>query len=333
MIELEFGVADLALTNFSISPMDHLLAGAIHPDLRHFVGSSTRRGRWWRSIRGHVPAGARPFLELVNASGLGVPDFLAADSRTHRRSLADELDAILAVTDEQIRADIGRYPAESKPPVVRRLHDEGRSALRKVVNAIHAFHRACMAADWRDMQRLLEADVRARAHLQAEQGSAAMLTRLHPRLVWHPRGALAYTEPDWAADAVHHPLEGYGLQLRPNLFIEDVGFLRHLGRPTVLMHSLVSSAHPDPNQRTHPDGLVVLLGASRARAVRAIAQTPRTTTELAAALAISPPAASALAAALRTGGLITTTRHGGHVHHVLSDVGHQLLTANPSPTD
>ena len=342
MIEFEFGVEDLAQTSFSISPMDHLLVGAIRPDLRHYGGPSSGQSRWWRSIRGHIPASARPFLELVNAGGPAVPDFLAADTCTYRRNLTDELDAIMAVTDEQICADIGRYTRGPQPPVVHRLRNDGRTALREVLKGIHAFHRACMAADWRDIERLLEADIRAHALLQAKEGTAAMLTRLHPRLAWSPSGTLAYSEPSWALDSahhplgglglhdpVHHPLESRGLQLRPNLFTQDPGYLLHPGRPTVLVYPTVPSA--DPAQRPDTDGLVVLLGASRARAARVIAQAPCTTTELAAALAISPPAASVLASALRTGGLIATTRQGKHVHHTLSDLGSQFLTANPPP--
>nr|WP_223244247.1 helix-turn-helix domain-containing protein [Streptomyces sp. CBMA156] len=73
------------------------------------------------------------------------------------------------------------------------------------------------------------------------------------------------------------------------------------------------------------DGLAGLIGAARARALRAIAEEPCTTGRLAERLGVSPPTASVHASALREAGAITTERRGRQVRHSLSPLGHHLL--------
>jgi DNA-binding transcriptional ArsR family regulator len=77
------------------------------------------------------------------------------------------------------------------------------------------------------------------------------------------------------------------------------------------------------------DGLAGLIGAGRARALRAIG-VGCTTGELAARLGVSAPTASQHTAALRNADLIVTVREGQRVRHLLTDLGDALLSANPT---
>ena len=76
------------------------------------------------------------------------------------------------------------------------------------------------------------------------------------------------------------------------------------------------------------DALPILVGAGRAKTLRALA-TPASTTTLARRLAVTAPTASAHTAVLRNAGLITTHRDGQRVRHELTIVGTALLAANP----
>ncbi|OKJ16834.1 ArsR/SmtB family transcription factor [Kitasatospora sp. CB01950] len=320
MIELALDVHDLARTSFSISPLEQLLTGSLAVDSRRRTGP---KARWWRGIRSRVPHRAAPFLDLLADSPRGLPDFLLADSTAYLRTFADELDSVLTTTDERIHAELDHCYDRTAPPVVQRLREEGASALRPVVNAAAALYRACLAPEWREIRRTLDAEVRCHAQAVVTDGPAAMLERLHPRLDWRDTGTLTVDRP---GPPVRHRLAGRGLQLHPNLFLDKCAVLHQHDRPTALLHPVLL-----PSRRTadDSDGLRPLLGPARARTLRAIAQGPCTTTELAATLGIAPSSASPHTNALRAAGLITTTRQGRGVQHALTPLGHALLAANP----
>ncbi|MCS7479486.1 winged helix-turn-helix domain-containing protein [Umezawaea endophytica] len=74
-----------------------------------------------------------------------------------------------------------------------------------------------------------------------------------------------------------------------------------------------------------PD-LVALLGRTRAGVMQALT-TPRSTSEIGRVLNLSTSSASEHATTLRNAGLISTTRRGNSVLHVLTSRGHALLGA------
>ncbi|MGW2375440.1 winged helix-turn-helix domain-containing protein [Kitasatospora sp. NPDC001683] len=327
MLALRFGVADLANTRFAVSPLDHLLTGAAQHGVHTCLG--LRRDRWWREIRRHVPQRAAPFLDLVNASPAGLPNFMGADLDGVRRRLTDELDAVLAVPQQTFEHDLAMYGTATQLPVaLARLRDDGARGLRRITDGAWALFHSCLAPHWPEISRRLEADIADRARTAARAGVGAMLDSLHPNAHWRDEGVLECTLGDPSGDFA---LGGRGLELRPNYFVQNgIGLLLAEGRPSLLVHPLATrggaSAKPAP---ASADGLAAVLGPARARALRAIEAAPCSTTELARLLGISPPSASAHAAALRAAGLITTRRDGKQVRHALSEVGHDLLLDNP----
>ncbi|MFD8482402.1 hypothetical protein [Kitasatospora sp. NPDC059673] len=198
--------ADLARTSFSISPLEQLLTGSLAVDSRRRTGP---KGRWWRGIRSRIPRRAAPLLDLLAASPRGIPDFLLADSTAYLRTSADELDSVLTADDEHIRTELDHCYDHCAPPVVQRPRDEGARALRPVVNAAAALHRECLAPDWRDLHRTLDAEVRRHAQTVVTDGPAAMLDRLHPRLGWRDTGTLTVERP---SPPLRHRLAGRGLR-------------------------------------------------------------------------------------------------------------------------
>ncbi|WP_424643420.1 ArsR/SmtB family transcription factor [Embleya sp. AB8] len=335
----------MARIGFATSPMDHLILGMIPREAAHYVGGSAVRDRWWRSMRGHVPRSAGPLMELCAASPSGLPDFMSAEIDGERRLIGDELDAIRSVSDEQVHADLFRAyesrsdPADtegngtrkSEPPrIVQELRDEGSDGLRRLTKAAWALYTECLAPEWPDIQRQLHADISRRLHVAAKTGVGALLEGLHPRLSWHDDGTLRYAEvPRWADETFE--LGGLGLELRPSVFLEEgIGFLLQKGRRPALFHPVGPGLHRD---RPAPglDGLVILVGPARARALRAVGRGPCTTKELADRLGIAASSTSAHTNALRAAGTITTTRNGREVRHALTCLGHDLLATNPEP--
>ncbi|MEU5434919.1 winged helix-turn-helix domain-containing protein [Streptomyces sp. NPDC020719] len=348
MLQLAFTVQDLSRTRFATSPLDHLIFGLIPQECPHYVGS-TARDRWWRRVRAHVPQAAGPLMELCAASPYGLPDFLGAQIDVEHRRIGDELDAIRTVPDEQVRADLSAayddlYGPEStngrigtrrrpEPPrVIRELYDAGSDGLRGLTHAARALYTRCLAPDWPDIQRQLRADISRRMHTCAQRGAGGLLEGVYPRLSWNDGGILRYAEAPASANGVFK-LGGYGLELRPSIFLEGgIGFFLPPGRQPVLFHPTGSWPGGD---RSAPglDGLTTLIGPARARALRAIGRGPCTTKELADRLGITAPSVSAHTNALRTAGAITTERHGREVCHTLSHLGHDLLATNPEPVE
>ncbi|MFJ9447471.1 hypothetical protein ACIRRH_37370 [Kitasatospora sp. NPDC101235] len=105
-LNLVVGAQDLGHTRIAVSPLQNLIIG--------FWGHqpSHEARRWQRAVRGNVPRTAVPLLELINAHPWYVPDFLTpllpVGHDTAGPSLATELDALRAVDEARVRADL-RY--------------------------------------------------------------------------------------------------------------------------------------------------------------------------------------------------------------------------------
>jgi hypothetical protein len=326
VIALRFGVADLAKTRFVISPLDHLMAGSARMGVHQGTGS--RSERWWRDVRRNVPHRAVRFLDVVNASPIGVPDFMVADLDSVRRQLTEELDALLAVPQRAIEEDVAMFGSGAElPTALARLRDDGSRGLREVSDGAWALFRSCLAPDWPDIRRALEADIAARARTAARSGIGAMLDSLHPKAVWRDEGVLECTLGELEGS---FELGGRGLELRPNYFVQQsISLLPGPDRQSLLLHPIATPAAETPARPPVADGLAAVLGPARARVLRAIAGSDCSTTELAQRLGVTPPSASAHAAALRAAGLIATRREGKQVRHSLTEVGHDLLVDNP----
>jgi DNA-binding transcriptional ArsR family regulator len=81
-----------------------------------------------------------------------------------------------------------------------------------------------------------------------------------------------------------------------------------------------------------PDGIARLIGGSRA-AMLADLDAPRSTTELAQRLSISPATASHHITALRDAGLATGRREGRSVLYARTPLGDELMAGGGGPRD
>jgi len=320
--------ADLARVRFAVSPMQHLVLG--------LPSDTASSRRWMRRVARHLPASARGFVELATAHPSNyIPDFLCPaiprSGAGRRSAIDDELDAIRAVSAGQLEDELRMFDDMRSPPsLARELRDGGTRALARLTEAIRGVYQACLAEDWPDISRRLNADISHRVACMSEEGTAAMLAALHPsmreitglrlEIEVHAQGTVSpwesYTSP------------GQGMLIAPNLFLD--GYLSPSLSPWQAPQFAYTASHaPVSKQRVHGrDALATLLGRGRAGALRAVGS-GCTTAELATHLQVSAPTASVQAAALREAGLIATVREGRHVRHTLTSIGVALLEANP----
>jgi len=324
------GAQDLGRTRLVVSPLQNLIIG--------FWGHQPSRERiqWQRAARRRVCRTSAPLLELINAHPWYVPDFLtpilSTAGNTPSSGIAEELDALRAVSDAQIHADLA--PLHALPDVPRsvlNLRETGARQVARIVDAARALFASCLAEDWPAMRQRLRADVAHRGAQMAASGSGSTLTGLSPRLTWRDADtltvALGACERRSGRAEVSVELSGQGLLLVPSPFagpgtVVITGSVT-ASRQAVLAYPAIHGPAPAAAGRD-VDALAALVGRGRARALRAVHGTA-TTGELAHRLGIGVSSASEHASALRAAGLVTTYRTGRHVHHTVTDLGRRLL--------
>jgi DNA-binding transcriptional ArsR family regulator len=219
-------------------------------------------------------------------------------------------------------ASIHRSPASSW---ARDLADGRLSARKQLASSLREFHTQVLEPLWPAIERAIEADIRSRARQLATTGIAATVDALHPSIRWRDR----VIEIDGHVNA-DIDLAGRGLQLKPTFWTRP-GVPLRWAQPT-LAYPIGPLVGDIPAATTsHRDHLAAVLGATRARVLRALVD-EHTTSSLARAVGISLSSASTHAAALRDAGLVTSRRRGQSVHHALTHLGTQW-TANDRPDD
>ncbi|WP_433171332.1 ArsR/SmtB family transcription factor [Actinoallomurus sp. CA-150999] len=324
---LHYGAEDLARTRFATSPLGHLVHGLHNGPCSH---RSQLRERWWRSVRRNIPARAEPLLELINADPSWTPPFLLPASAEAlavvEPAIEEELERLRDTSKEQITADLERFDRDPRqvrvPRLVQDLRDGGSRPLRLVVDSAHALFTACLAGDWPDLRRQLRDDLAFRTQTMMTAGPGGVFATLHPSVTWQDQ-ALLFAPP---TDPIRGDTRGRGFVLMPCAFGRDsVHPVLDRSQPILIYSARVQP--PDTGSAVS-DSLTALIGAGRARALRALA-TGGSTSDLALRLSVSAPTASAHAATLRRAGLISTRREGHFVRHELTLLGDSLLAANP----
>jgi DNA-binding transcriptional ArsR family regulator len=185
---------------------------------------------------------------------------------------------------------------------------------------MRAYHDHVLAPLWPSIEKVVSAELTARAWQLAVHGAEATLNSLHPQIRWR-EGVLEVRAPgDFEID-----LAGRGLRLMPSIWTRSAVPIswRH---PTLVFPIHATSWAQLPADG-HRDRLASVLGSTRARVLHALT-TGHSTTELAHAVSISPASASAHATALRGAGLVTTQRDGQAVRHMLTELGRAIVAAN-----
>ncbi|MER5311261.1 ArsR family transcriptional regulator [Streptomyces sp. NPDC002773] len=291
-----------------------LMLGAPHEELLF--------GRWRGRLLRALPGAAGPLADL--APGGVAPSFLDVLGETREDGFA----GIRSAPPALVRSEIVRvYAGRRVPPWVRGLYDGDSGAWRTVERAQRAAYETVLAPVWPLVQDLHRGEFTRYATAVAEGGLGAGLESLVPGSRLRADGVWEW--PGGGGREVR--LGGRGLVLLPTFHWRGGPLVQDLpDRPVVLAYPAGGGLPLAPTTApSSEDALAGVLGRTRAELLVAVG-VPRTTTELARRLGVGNATASAQAAALRTAGLLTTTRRGRAVHHERTPLG-TLLIAPTAP--
>jgi DNA-binding transcriptional ArsR family regulator len=277
----------------------------------------------WRQAVGHSVAGGRPgpvwpMAGLVAARG-DFPDFLTPPG------LVADIDAgceLVAATSRgrlatDLHATFRRRPAHQW---VRTLASGDREPFGELLRAVRTGHDLLVAPYWAEVREAVAADRARRARDLADRGVGALLRNLPGVLGWDGR----VLELGYPEDRTVY-LAGRGLVLLPCYFCwgNPVTWIDP-ELPPVLVYQARDPSTQD-REAIVPKGVATLLGGTRAECLRLLLR-PRSTSELAEHLGTSTGTASKQATVLRNAGLITSSRRGTSMQHLVTPLGVALLT-------
>jgi biotin operon repressor len=319
MVRYEFELEDLARTRFAISPMWET-AAAIRA-LRNPSLISLHLP-WVKRIRGAISE-----LDLSLAYALlprrgYIADFLTPPPSTPLADFDDELELVRSTSADQIRNDAEILIETGNPRASLRPYlDDPSGAVHSLAYVLAEFWRRALEPDWPRVRSLLEADLLYRSRRLTEAGVAMLFSDLHPRIAWANDGV----EVTMHQCSEHIELAGRGLVLVPSAFSCDKPstMTEAPWQPTVVYPArgvgLLWESAPAP-----PDALAKVLGRSRATLLGDL-DAPRSTTDLAARLGMTPGGVSQHLTALRDSGLVSSRRNGRLVLYCRSPLADELV--------
>ncbi|MBT2452927.1 winged helix-turn-helix transcriptional regulator [Streptomyces sp. ISL-43] len=324
MLRIHFTAEDLARTRVAATIG---VAAETYYSLELLRGSRDPHFRSWRSaVAGRMGADTRPLTSLLPVRGPGL-DLLALMGEVP--SLDHAVDNLLHVPTSRLRREfegLDFHPGHL--PWARRVSEGDSDARQELAEAVRACHRLTVEPYWHGVRSELVALSTRYANLMLEGGIDLLLRSLCAPLVrWRPPVLEA---PYPRRTEVR--LQGRGLIITPRVFsTRAVSFLwdpldtAQPPRLTVpaLRGPLTGVGLVEP-AGSSDQSLESLLGRTRAAALRVTAE-GCTTTELARRLNVSAAAASQHATVLRNTDLITTSRRGGSVLHLITPLGLALL--------
>lgn len=321
MLTFVFSVDDLARTRFALSPMYELVSGL--RTLRRPAQAAINLP--W--IRAALPIahelGLEPWLSLIPPRGYS-PDFLAPPPGTPLATFAGELDAVRATPADRIRAEleiVARRTGSSS--AIEAMRDRPRRELVRLCDLLEEFWARAVEPHWPRIRALLEADLRHRSRRLTEGGPVRLFDDLHPNVAW--AADRLTIEMPWT-DTVE--LGGRGLLLLPCALLaaHPVAVADEPWQPTLIYPARGLGLLWEPGAKAAPDGLAALVGGTRADLLIALAA-PRSTTELAGLLGLTPGGISQHLGVLRRSGLVQAERHGRSVLYLRTADADRLVAA------
>jgi DNA-binding transcriptional ArsR family regulator len=326
MSNIWFEVADLADIRFGISPLWETMSSlwALGDPARHAIHLP-----WIKQVRPLARrADMAPGLAILRSftgPGRWLPDFLTPRPAGPLMDIETELATLAATPPEGVAKDL--YDIERNRPLTpfgRRLAEDPVTFLPAVVEALHRWFEVAIAPEWPRVRALLEADVAYRARQLADGGPRLLFNTLAPAVTWCDDRIEIVDK-----FGLEIRIEGRGFTLTPSVFAD--------GGPLLMASAWTdpATAYPARAVGTLWEGrpvrpgsaLAGVFGAARARLLT-LAETPSTTTDLAARTGLTPGAVSQHLAALQAAGLVARNRQGRAVYYSCTDVARNLLRVN-----
>jgi DNA-binding transcriptional ArsR family regulator len=326
MIELVLAHTDLARVRFAHSPIRELVASLL-----------TVQDRTRQVIHGSWLAAARPRLggvrlELLTALAPGcryLPQFLLPAVSKPWPELAEELDAVAASPPAVVRDELDElYEDRPLPAILRPLYEDPATHLAKVVEELDRYWQAAIQPVWQRVRAACAADLTYRMEQFANGGLARVLADLH--------GELTLEGDRLRVDKPHQcqqrfDLAGTGILVVPCAFIWPTLMVECCGveQPAVTYPARGVAELWEEPAAEHADPLIALVGRTRATLLTTL-DLPRSTTQLAGQLGLSPPAVSQHLKVLKDAALVTGRRRGRMVLYQRTPTAATLLKATRS---
>jgi DNA-binding transcriptional ArsR family regulator len=323
VVRFVFSVEDLALTRFAVSPMWELVRSvAALRDPSH----AALHLPWLRSLSGRLGGLALERLAALNPPRGYTPDFLVPLPSGPLGDIDDDLDALRATPVAHIRADMALFAGQHKrgPEIAAPYLAHPRREVRRLAEVLEGYWGRALEPVWPRIRAVLDADIAYRARRLTTGGPTALFADLNPSVTWQQ----PYLDVQVPAHDATFNLDGRGLLLVPSAFAT---------RPVVSDRApwLPGVIYPARGIATlwqqapaAPGGLERLIGGSRATMLLDLAA-PRSTSELAERLSLSPATTSHHLAALRDAGLVTGRRDGRSVLYARTPLGDALASGEP----
>jgi DNA-binding CsgD family transcriptional regulator len=328
LITIHLSADDLARVRMAPSPLWETVCsfGVLTSPNRHSVHAPWAR-RTRQMLRG---ADVSPLIAVMGIGGR-CPDYLSPPPDAPHATFRDELERLEATPPEVIHDEVEMLMQEEPELLGRLPHEKVRmlgvledteGSLKRLVDALDRYHELAIVPYWPRIREHLEADVLRRGQALVLGGAEAFFSGLDPRVDYRG-GVLKLDQPHEAAIEA----AGRGITLVPCAFSwpDVLTLVDPRFRPTPA-YAPRGVANLWTTSRSAPNGtaLEAALSPARASVLNSLLM-PRTTTELAQELGLSPAAISTHLSRLKVAGLAEPHRSGKRVYYRLSLAGESLL--------
>jgi DNA-binding transcriptional ArsR family regulator len=323
MIEIVLAHTDLARVRFAHSPVEELVAS-----LRVLQDPARQQmyGRWMSAVQGRLRGLRLELLTALAPTGRYLPAFLLPPPTGPWPVLADQLAAVAATPPGAVRAELDKVREGGPlPTALLPLYEDPVTHLPGVVQELERYWRAALQPVWERLRALSMADLAYRMEQFAGGGLARVLDGLHPDIGFE-RDLLQIRKPHHCHH--HIDLAGTGIVLVPCVFTWPTLSVDCCGvdQPVLVYPPRgVAELWREP-PAGQADPLAALIGRTRATLL-AMVELPRTTTQLAEQLGLSPASVSQHLKVLKDTALVTARRRGRMVLYQRTAAATALLAA------
>lgn len=325
MLAIRFRATDLAEVRFAISPLVELMRSVrvLDDPAGHALHLP-----WIEQARERTRGMSLELLRALQPPNVYSPDFVNPPPTRPVVELEHELEAMMATPADQVREEIRRaYRHRVLPEVLQPLVADPGAGVAMLAGLLRDYWASTLAGHWPRIRALLEGDVLHRARQMADGGARQLFADVDSTISW-AGGVLQVDKP---FDEEVDPRDR-GVVLVPSVFVwpRVVAVTDARWQPTLIYPARGAGLLWEPAVVPASDALAALLGRVRAAVLGALDQ-PRSTTDVAAAVGVTPGGASQHLTVLRNAGLVHGHRVGRRVLYLRTPVADALLRGPPRP--